>query len=140
MAPAAAGVAGVGAGALGADAYRRHQRDATVPETDEQQGPAQLSQEQPNRELPQTSTYWRGGAPEESNTGAFFANSTSTPAQASGSNTRGPSELFQSAAGKLGGMEGKGAHETGHFPTVVRHDTDMSVSALHVPGEYPKRN
>lgn len=38
----------------------------------------------------------------------------------------------------LGGLEGKGAHETGRFP-VVRHDTDMSVSALHVPGEFPRR-
>jgi hypothetical protein len=38
----------------------------------------------------------------------------------------------------LGGLEREGAHETGaFFPKVVRHDTDMSVSQLHVPGEFP---
>ena len=38
----------------------------------------------------------------------------------------------------LGGHEAKGAHETGHiFPKVIRHDTDISVSQLHVPGEFP---
>ena len=40
----------------------------------------------------------------------------------------------------LGGLEARGAHETGHiFPSVVRHDTDISVSQLHVPGEFPKK-
>lgn len=39
---------------------------------------------------------------------------------------------------QLGGRERKGAHSTGQFfPSVVRHDTDMSVSKLHVPGEFP---
>ncbi|KAG9821110.1 hypothetical protein KCU63_g17667, partial [Aureobasidium melanogenum] len=38
----------------------------------------------------------------------------------------------------LGGLESEGAHETGNFfPKVVRHDTDMSVSKLHIPGEFP---
>lgn len=42
-----------------------------------------------------------------------------------------------SPASTLSGREREGAHETGHiFPSVVRHDTDMSVSKLHVPGEY----
>lgn len=40
----------------------------------------------------------------------------------------------------LGGLESKGAHETGQvFPAVVRHNTDISVSQLHVPGEFPKK-
>ncbi|KAK4556506.1 phosphatidylinositol 4,5-bisphosphate-binding protein [Recurvomyces mirabilis] len=39
----------------------------------------------------------------------------------------------------LGGLEAKGAHETGRFAPIVRHDTDMSISALHIPGEYPKK-
>jgi len=31
------------------------------------------------------------------------------------------------------------AHFTGRiFPAVIRHNTDVSVSNLHVPGEYPK--
>jgi hypothetical protein len=42
--------------------------------------------------------------------------------------------------GGLGGLESRGAHETGHiFPSVVRHNTDISVSQLHVPGEFPKK-
>lgn len=42
--------------------------------------------------------------------------------------------------GGLGGLEARGAHETGHiFPKVIRHDTDISVSQLHVPGEFPKK-
>jgi hypothetical protein len=42
--------------------------------------------------------------------------------------------------GGLGGLEARGAHETGHiFPSVVRHNTDISVSQLHVPGEFPKK-
>jgi hypothetical protein len=50
--------------------------------------------------------------------------------------------LDQSANGHnvLGGHESKGAHETGRFPKVVRHDTDISVSQLHVPGEFPERS
>nr|OQO15409.1 hypothetical protein B0A51_17136 [Rachicladosporium sp. CCFEE 5018] len=40
----------------------------------------------------------------------------------------------------LGGLEAEGAHETGAlFPRVIRHDTDISVSRLHIPGEFPKR-
>ncbi|KAM0709949.1 hypothetical protein Q7P35_002311 [Cladosporium inversicolor] len=42
--------------------------------------------------------------------------------------------------GGLGGLEARGAHETGQiFPKVIRHDTDISVSQLHVPGEFPKK-
>jgi hypothetical protein len=42
--------------------------------------------------------------------------------------------------GGLGGLESRGAHETGHiFPSVVRHNTDISVSQLHVPGEFPRK-
>jgi hypothetical protein len=36
----------------------------------------------------------------------------------------------------LEGQEIEGAHETGRFPTVVRHDTNISISQLHVPGEF----
>jgi hypothetical protein len=37
----------------------------------------------------------------------------------------------------LGGNEKEGAHETGQlFPRVIRHDTNMSISKLHVPGEF----
>jgi hypothetical protein len=44
------------------------------------------------------------------------------------------------SSSELGGLEAKGAHETGKFfPSVVRHDTNMSISKLHVPGEFPKK-
>ncbi|SMY28960.1 unnamed protein product [Zymoseptoria tritici ST99CH_1A5] len=37
----------------------------------------------------------------------------------------------------LGGNEKEGAHLTGQlFPRVIRHDTSLSVSKLHVPGEF----
>lgn len=38
----------------------------------------------------------------------------------------------------LSGQEKEGARETGNImPPVLRHDTDMSVDQLHVPGEFP---
>lgn len=40
----------------------------------------------------------------------------------------------------LGGNEAEGARETGTLPKVIRHATDMSISKLHVPGEFPKRS
>ncbi|KAK4983300.1 phosphatidylinositol 4,5-bisphosphate-binding protein [Elasticomyces elasticus] len=44
-----------------------------------------------------------------------------------------------SSSSHIGGLEAEGAHQTGRlFPRVLRHDTDMSVSRLHVPGEYPR--
>lgn len=148
MTPAAAGVAGVGAGALGTEAYRRHQRDATVPEEEvspvspEEATPPAVPQQSDrglSRPAQSIATYtptYSAYAPTSSgasksgpSTGVVGGPSTSTQ----------PAGLFQSAAGRLGGLEGKGAHETGTFPTIVRHDTDMSVSGLHVPGEYPKR-
>ena len=42
------------------------------------------------------------------------------------------------ASEELGGLEREGAHGTGHlFPAVIRHESTMSVSQLHVPGEFP---
>ena len=42
------------------------------------------------------------------------------------------------SAPPLGGHEAEGAHTTGRLFPIVRHDTDMSISNLHVPGEFPK--
>jgi hypothetical protein len=37
----------------------------------------------------------------------------------------------------LGGNEKEGAHLTGQlFPKVIRHDTDITINRLHVPGEF----
>lgn len=61
-----------------------------------------------------------------SNTGSGIAGSSAIPVSA--------------MDGGLGGLESRGAHETGHiFPSVVRHNTDISISQLHVPGEFPKK-
>jgi hypothetical protein len=77
--------------------------------------------------------FGRGG-----NTGTYLSypirTNTSTDPVASSDTPVSPRE------GGLGGLEARGAHETGHiFPKVVRHDTDISVSQLHVPGEFPKK-
>lgn len=108
MAPAAAGVAGAGAGAVGMDAYRRHQQDAAVPETD--------AIDHAKKEA----------VPQE--------DASATPTQESSAGVGNASAI------PLGGKEAEGAHETGEFfPRVVRHDTDISVSHLHVPGKFPRQ-
>lgn len=134
MAPAAAGVAGAGVGAAGVEAYRHHQQDAQVPQTDEVRP-----------EVPEKSTQ-RSTPPGADNVVAYSANqsavqpetyqpSRSEPVDASAA---GPSTA--NAPFTLGGLESEGAHETGAiFPKVIRHDTEMSISQLHVPGEFPKR-
>jgi hypothetical protein len=51
-----------------------------------------------------------------------------------------PSAAASSEVANGGSGSGSGSvmHPTGHiFPSVMRHDTDISVSDLHVPGEYP---
>jgi hypothetical protein len=75
-------------------------------------------------------------------TGTGLAGSSATPVTGLGSSSTSPATaLDQGTNGNnvLGGHEAKGAHETGRFP-VVRHDTDISVSQLHVPGEFPERS
>jgi hypothetical protein len=75
-------------------------------------------------------------------TGTGLAGSSATPVTGLNSSTTSPvTSLDQGMNGTnaLGGHEAKGAHETGRFP-VVRHDTDISVSQLHVPGEFPERS
>ncbi|KAI7502444.1 hypothetical protein KC367_g2216 [Hortaea werneckii] len=129
IAPAAAGVAGVGAGAVGTEAYRRHQQDAAVPET---QGTNDIK----DGVMPQTKSQWAGDTT-TSHDNAFAANA-GMPSAVGG--TRSPNDILRDAQTRLGGLENKGAHETGRFPTVVRHDTDMSVSALHVPGQFPSKS
>ena len=41
--------------------------------------------------------------------------------------------------GELGGLESEGARETGAVFPMIRHDTNMSISQLHVPGKFPKQ-
>ena len=134
MAPTAAGVAGAGAGAAGVEAYRRHQEDAPVPMTD--------------GEAPQVpgNSDRRSNPPDSGNFVAFGSNTSAAQPQIDADRAVEPDQPAATASstmppvGGLGGNEIDGAHETGSvFPKIIRHDTDMSISALHVPGEYPRR-
>jgi len=150
-----AGVAGVGAGVLGAEAYNnREQRSAPAAQQTEQASyptrsaysydpfshpsePADnatsfsladaLQTSQPN--VGSTSVLSNSSAP-ASTTPAFGSVDRSVPSSSAPSAPSGTT---------LGGLEAKGAHETGRIFPLLRHDTDMSVSGLHVPGEFPKR-
>ncbi len=53
--------------------------------------------------------------------------------------TAAPTSTASTTAAARGGLEAEGARETGTFPKVVRHNTNMSISQLHVPGQYPKQ-
>lgn len=69
------------------------------------------------------------------NAGAYNSNAGTS---GDATNLDGPATSSAASGEKLGGLEAEGAHGTGQlFPKVVRHDTDMSVSQLHVPGEFP---
>jgi hypothetical protein len=72
-------------------------------------------------------------------TGTGLAGSSATPVTSLNSSSTSPITGLDQGSSVLGGHEAKGAHETGRFP-VVRHDTDISVSQLHVPGEFPDRS
>ncbi|KAF2768993.1 hypothetical protein EJ03DRAFT_108468 [Teratosphaeria nubilosa] len=184
MAPAAAGVAGVGAGALGADAYRRHQQEmnASVPEeittiddTNLARGPTADDMTVDDTNLPRAptaadTTMDERGMARRPNIDAVLLPVTSASVQADlpssstipGESQPAPTSLTSTVANEtahretvatevgsasaglaatgLGGLEAEGARETGCFmPAVVRHNTSMSVSALHVPGEFPKK-
>lgn len=162
MAPAAAGVAGAGAGAAGYAAYKHHQQDDAVPPEQEE---ASATRDAPSTYQP--SGYATGPpAVPSASTGAYYVEDTpvafstsstaapgapafpasggvdATPTAFSSSNTADPATTISMpppSETALGGLESEGAHETGHiFPAIIRHDTDISVSRLHVPGEFPK--
>lgn len=129
MAPAAAGVAGAGVGAAAVATHRPsgHPNDAAT------QAQNQASEEPK--------------AVHNVNAGAFSTNTSALHEHTAGhDDVVGGTTVSQvptdSAAAviPLAGNENEGAHETGaFFPRVVRHDTEMSVSNLHIPGEFPKR-
>ncbi|UJO23368.1 Phosphatidylinositol 4,5-bisphosphate-binding protein SLM1 [Fulvia fulva] len=178
MVPAAAGVAGAGAGALGVETYSRHQKDATVPEILEkfpefdgsQDGsqdavagsaavpsyasdinpgllpkeelsvsatplpPAPIEQAVPSPIVPLGSIAAIAGTPP-----ADISSPIKDLADESAPITANLEPVGSVAELPLGGNERKGAHETGQFfPRVIRHDTNLSISKLHVPGEWSK--
>lgn len=198
MGPAAGGaVAGAGAGVLGTEAYRRHQRDATVPETEGDVSPvspteatdpvadaAVVPAEIPSEAATSSAAYaavpvnptaseelaepaeTRRGSPgiiglsdaatpvtslpskpsfgDRSNIDGILSGTSTPPTTAAAISAPLSAPSAGTAARSedegLGGNERVGAHETGElFPRVIRHDTSLSVSALHVPGEFPSR-
>ncbi|KAK0290653.1 phosphatidylinositol 4,5-bisphosphate-binding protein [Friedmanniomyces endolithicus] len=162
MAPAAGAAAGAGAGVMGAEYWRNQRNQAAVREgMPEQSGhraePAFMPAQPREREVERPGDNGNQTA-FSSNRGAEAPTAATLPATTFGgfdepaavSNKATASEpVFSSgtqdnktstATQGLGGLERQGAHETGRFfPSIVRHDTNMSISALHVPGEYPKR-
>ncbi|GIZ48094.1 hypothetical protein CKM354_001116700 [Cercospora kikuchii] len=197
--PAAAGVAGVGAGVVGAEAYRRHQQDSVVPsiETkdvspiDATQDQTQLSHTPSNVSTISRERSVRASpignsiaaialgnepiSPPSSPPAAVSPTAVANPAQPTLESTTPlhaeavpavvpianpaavasteksaplptasaiASELTTDslsgpASPPLSGNEAQGAHETGQlFPRVIRHDTNLSISKLHVPGEF----
>jgi len=142
FAPTAAGVAGAGVGAMGAEAYCKH----------EQRQPSSLGQ--PLEPMPEPAPAPAPFVPSESGRGEegpaqptdslleSIYNDVVTPLEpsvGSGSGTAPFAMPASSGDEHLGGLESEGARETGRIFPIVRHDTDMSVSALHVPGEFPKK-
>ncbi|KXT03762.1 hypothetical protein AC578_726 [Pseudocercospora eumusae] len=144
MAPAAAGAAGVGAGALGAEAYGHHQREqeAIVPQHMPMQEEKSLRGVDadagafvfPNAvgESHGTEAMIPSVAPTSEINHAAVVSAPVTDATDASANSTNVAEA------PLGGNEKMGAHETGaFFPRVIRHDTELSVSQLHVPGKFP---
>lgn len=149
MAPAAVGA---GAGVAGTAAYNHMNNKEDDIQQHQQQQPLQpetgvagsrsLEDPLPAAPAPTTTSntnniipipaYNNADMPNEQNTNTASAGPTSL--------NYGPATTTDKST-TLGGQEAAGAHETGHiFPSVVRHDTDISVSQLHVPGSFPKRN
>lgn len=217
MLPAAGGVAaGAGAGVLGTEAYKRHQRAATVPETQDDVPavspieandsmvaavvvPTEASRETDNSasaayaavpinpttseelseaaenrrgspgiialndsESPVTSLPSKPSFGDRNNIDDILSAATTPPATDAlatptatttdplatpmanvsdplAASTTATTAGSRSGEEELGGNERVGAHETGTFPRVIRHDTSLSVSALHIPGEFPAR-
>ena len=162
MAPAAGAAAGAGAGMMGAEYWRNQRNQAAVregvPEQSAPRGePAAMPAQPREREVErfgnngnQTAFSSNRGAEAPTpgilpattfggfNEPAAFSNKAAVSEPVFGSGTQDTNT--STATPGLGGLERQGAHETGRFfPSIVRHDTNMSISALHVPGEYPKR-
>ncbi|KAF2267681.1 hypothetical protein CC78DRAFT_530757 [Lojkania enalia] len=134
MAPAAAGAAaGATAGAFGVEAYHRQQLNQ---EQQKAQSPGNgLNQTVANKALAPVT--------DSSGTNASYPDSlVTTPSTVS---TPIPDKSFldraeaASAPASKAVNGGPAYHETNNiFSAVVRQNTDISVSDLHVPGEYPK--
>lgn len=136
MAPAAGGAA---AGVLGTEAYRHHQQQqepqsrypieetpapvshSHVPE------PAPLNHTSPSEPVSLTNTVSTIPTPvsnDPARNEPFLGEAEAVPAAAS------------AVASKTSGPALQETEEI--FPSVIRHNTDVSISDLHVPGQYPQ--
>lgn len=141
MAPAAAGVAGVGAGAVGAEVYH-HQQHEPFPSYEQQDEGIQTD--------PTIDTTVASSFPVKHDDDALLnvgqsASSVSpvTPVSGMTDDTEATevTDLATPLASEsnkfeLGGLEKEGARETGRAIPVIRHRSDMSVSGLHIPGAF----
>lgn len=150
IAPAAAAGAGVGAGILGKKAYDGRRDDATVAELGGKEVSPVEDTTPSGGAAPATATTTPTAAAAAVTAAAPTSSAELRTAQSDHSTAAtpggisGPSESAVAtqarSGGGLRGLEKDGAHETGQFsPKVLRHDTDISVSALHVPGQFPRR-
>ena len=132
IAPAAAGVgvASMAAVAVGAHS-EKDQGEVVMPSAEEEK--PEVPEKSSLRSSPRDSvTVVANTIPTEPTTGRDAIGAAAPATATTGSVT---------AAGQLGGLEREGAHETGTiFPRVIRHDTDMSISQLHIPGKFPKQS
>lgn len=129
MAPAAGGAA---AGALGAATYQHYQhyqelKAGAQPPLD----PAHNGQINDTTPIP-TST--PGYAPISSEPDSL----ATTPATTADKSFLDRAEVVPAAASSKAANGGPVVYETGRAFPIMRHNTDISVSDLHVPGEYPK--
>ena len=136
MAPAAGGAA---AGVLGAEAYRHHQQQQEPqPRYPIEETPAPVS----NAQVPAPAPLNHTSLSEP----VSLTNTVSTvPTSVSNDPARnepflGEAEAAPAAASAVASKTGGPAtQETEEiFPLVIRHNTDVSVSDLHVPGQYPR--
>ena len=131
IAPVAAGVGVGGLAAAAAQAPAEHE-PAEIVKTPEEEKP-EVPEKSSLRSSPPESAVVVGEIPVSRETTG--ANVVALPTAASTNTTHG------ATTADLGGLESEGAHETGRiFPKVIRHDTDMSISQLHVPGKFPKQS
>lgn len=130
LAPAAGGVA---AGALGAEAYAKHQenQDLDGAPTDTQEEPSS-----PLEPAPGTTAAAAVSFPSSTRTSSYADTLDSeAPAMATAGH---PAQIFAKAAAANGAANGN-AKVTQERPAgAARNHTDFSVSQLHVPGEYPR--
>lgn len=141
LAPTAAGVAGAGVGAAGYAAYQDRQQDEAALQSEEP--PMQQEEVLPTREAPETyqPTGVEPGLGTTASTGVYYVEDTpvafNNPEPTAAASPAAEPSVASTVP--LGGLERDGARETGQIlPKVVRHDTSLSISKLHVPGEYPK--